>query len=294
MATYIIGDIQGCYQDLLALLDRINFQPGVDRLGFVGDLVNRGPDSLTVLRFIRSLPDALVVLGNHDLYLLILGYGLMPEDAYPHTFQEILQAHDKWSLLEWLRQQPLFYVDPGEQFVLVHAGLPPQWSIAESRDHAAEVHHLLHGPDSSMLLSDLFGDEPSSWSDDLRGHERWRYITNAFVRMRYCDRKGRLDMQHKQVVSTAISHPFLPWFQWRDSKADRIKIIFGHWAALNGVCPMPHMYALDTGCGSGRHLTALCWETKQRISVDCRTLPRVEYAEGEIWTHAQHDERKAS
>jgi bis(5'-nucleosyl)-tetraphosphatase (symmetrical) len=268
MATYIIGDVQGCYQELQQLLQLIEFNPKKDRLGFVGDLVNRGPNSLEVLRFIKSLSDPMVVLGNHDLYLLILGYELMPSESYQHTLHPIFAAPDKIELLDWLRQQPLIYHHPNTQTLLVHAGLPPQWSIAQSITHAKEVESALQGNHFREFLRDLFGNDPSSWNDRLTGQERLRYITNAFTRMRFCDESGYLDLKADGNISTD-PHRFHPWFDFRNPQQDKVNIVFGHWAALNGQCDAPGCYALDTGCAWGYSLTALRLEDKKRFSISC-------------------------
>lgn len=274
MSTYIIGDVQGCYQELEQLLHLIDFNPKKDRLGFVGDLVNRGPNSLDVLRFITSLTDPIVVLGNHDLYLLILGYELMPPDSYEHTLHPIFDAPDKIELLDWLRHRPLLYADSAMQTLLVHAGLPPQWSIAQSLAHAHEVELALQGNHFREFLSDLFGNEPLSWHDHLTGQSRLRYITNALTRMRFCDESGYLDLKGDGNVSTN-PHRFHPWFNFRDHQQDKMSILFGHWAALNGHCDAPGCYALDTGCAWGYSLTALRVEDKKRFSVACRSSLRM-------------------
>ena len=268
MSTYIIGDVQGCYHELKELLTMIQFDPSQDRLGFAGDLVNRGPNSLEVLRFIKSLSSPLVVLGNHDLFLLILGYDLMPEDSCEHTLHDILRAFDKMELLEWLRYRPLVHYEKNNHALLVHAGLPPQWSVEENLQHANEVSVALQGPYFKEFLRNLFGDEPCQWSDNLKGQERLRYITNAFTRMRFCNEKGKLDLKANGKTSTNKKH-FKPWFNWRQSEKERVDILFGHWAALNGKCDVLYCHALDTGCAWGHQLTALKLETKQRFTVSC-------------------------
>lgn len=270
MSTYLIGDVQGCYQELQQLLQLIEFNPQKDRLGFVGDLVNRGPQSLEVLRFIKSLSDPLIVLGNHDLYLLILGYELMPSDAYTHTLHAILEAPDKLELLDWLRHQPLVIKEKSSQALLVHAGLPPMWSIKQSLAHGQEVAAALQGKDYLNFLKNLFGNDPANWNDTLTGQDRLRYITNAFTRMRFCDKKGQLDLTADGNISKDPQH-FKPWFTFRDPTLDQTNIYFGHWAALNGKCDTPHCHALDTGCAWGYSLTALRLEDQKRFSVPCLT-----------------------
>lgn len=269
MATYIIGDVQGCYGSLQALLNHIEFNPQKDRLGFVGDLVNRGPQSVNVLRFVKNLNDPLVVLGNHDLYALILGYGLLPEDAYDHTLDDLLQAPDKTELLDWLRQQPL--VRLFDNALMVHAGIPPQWTTSQSLRYADEVHQTLRSPNYADFLRTIFGNEPTAWDERLTGQNRLRYIVNAFLRMRLCDEHGKLDLEKSghpddyDLAHTALK----PWFEWRRDNTDDPDILFGHWAALGGNDDVPHCKALDTGCVWGNCLTALRLEDQQRFSVSC-------------------------
>lgn len=266
--TYIIGDVQGCYYELRELLSLIQFNPSQDRLGFVGDLVNRGPNSLEVLRFLKSLSSPLIVLGNHDLFLLILGYGLISEENCEHTLHSVLRAPDKEELLAWLRHHPLIYYEKTHSAVLVHAGIPPQWSIQESILRAEEISAILQGPNYLVFLKDLFGNEPTQWAENLQEQNRLRYIYNAFTRMRFCNSKGHLDLESEEKTSYECSH-FKPWFNWRNSIQDNTDIIFGHWSALNGQCDTPRCYALDTGCVWGYKLTALNLETKERFSVPC-------------------------
>ena len=269
--TYVIGDVHGCYRELQDLLALIAFNPNKDRLGFVGDLVNRGPNSLEVLRFLKSLSSSSsIVLGNHDLFLLILGYGLIPENTYKHTLHTVLEAPDKWGLLEWLRHCPLIHYEQSYSVLLVHAGLPSQWNIKESLRHANEISTALKGPDYLTFLKDLFGNEPSQWTENLKGQNRLRYVCNAFTRIRFCDGHGQLDLKSKGKKSFYSPH-FKPWFEWRDSQKDKIDIIFGHWAALKGQCDTPHCHALDTGCSWGYKITALNLKTKERFSVPCRS-----------------------
>lgn len=272
MATYIIGDVQGCYQELQDLLQQINFNPNSDQLGFVGDIVNRGPNSLEVLRFIKQLKNPWVVLGNHDFYLLILGYNLIPVNSHEHTLSSVLEAPDKLELLDWLRHQPLIYVE--NNALLVHAGLPPQWSVEKSLQHANEVETLLRGANFKSFLTYLFGDTPSQWDESLTGHNRWRYITNSFVRMRFCSRHGELDLKANGKISTNAKK-YRPWFDWFNHSQDKIDIYFGHWAALNGKCDAPGCYALDTGCAWGYCLTALRLEDKKRFKVPCHSSLRM-------------------
>lgn len=260
MSTYLIGDIQGCFDDLQNLLTLIRFNPQKDTLGLVGDLVNRGPKSLETLRFLKSLPNCKIVLGNHDLFLLILGYELAPIDSYQHTLHAICNAPDKLELLDWLRSQDLFYAN--EQFAMVHAGIPPQWSIPQAQQYATEIHTILRGKNYKDFLRDLFGNEPEHWDEKLVGMERWRYIVNAFTRMRFCKQDGTLEFDLHDPK--AQKQGFKPWFDWRNFND---AIYFGHWAVLNGKSDKKNIHALDTGCAWGHELTAICVETQQRFSV---------------------------
>jgi bis(5'-nucleosyl)-tetraphosphatase (symmetrical) len=269
MATYLIGDVQGCYQELIDLLKLINFDPSLDRLGFAGDLVNRGPESLEVLRFVKALQDPIVVLGNHDLFLLAIGYELA-EHRHPHTLDAVLAAPDKLELLDWLRQQPLLYHDPALNYLLSHAGLPPQWELSEALSYANEVHKYLTGANYIKLIGQMFGNTPACWDYKLSGMARLRYIINCFTRMRLCTPQGCLDFKSKGRVSES-STAYQPWFtQLNRQQYANHDIIFGHWAALEGKVEVPYVYALDTGCAWGNSLTALRIEDKQRFSVPYR------------------------
>lgn len=272
MSTYIIGDIQGFYQELQALLILIQFDPSKDQLGFVGDLVNRGPNSLEVLRFIKSLPSKIVVLGNHDLYLLIIGYGIISPNICKHTLHAVLQAPDKIELLDWMRECPLIYYEKNKNAILVHAGIPPQWSIKESIQRANEVSSTLRGPHYKSYLAHLFDNQADQWKDTLKGQDRLYYISNAFTRMRFCDAKGGLEFETTGKIS---ANRLKPWFEWRDPQKDNIDILFGHWAALDGKCNTPCYHALDTGCAWGNQLTAINLETKERFSVTCHSSLRM-------------------
>lgn len=261
MATYIIGDVHGCYAELQQLLTLISFNPEQDRLGFTGDLVNRGPDSLAVLRFIKRLSHPMVVLGNHDLYLLVIGYGLIEYNG-AHTLNPILRAPDRFELLDWLRQQPLALYDAKFNMLLVHAGAPPQWTLSALLDNARQVEAQLRSPDFLNNLRELEGDQPLVWRDQLIGADRMRYIMNALTRMRFCTREGTLDLKNKSSQSTDPNR-FRPWFEWY---TEQPRVFFGHWAALAGA-GHPRCEALDTGCVWGGSLTAYRLEDGQRFAV---------------------------
>lgn len=262
MATYIIGDVQGCFDQLQALLKKIQFNPDQDRLGFTGDLVNRGPKSLETLRFIKSLDDPIVVLGNHDIFLLALAYGFF-EPKLTTLLDEIIQAQDSNELLTWLRQQPLIHYDPKLSYVLTHAGIPPQWSVEQAVNYGKEVHNALRHDTFLDFLGVLEGDEPTIWKESLTGWDRLRYIVNAFTRMRFCTQTGELEFSAKMTTSPDPAR-FKPWFDWYQPSVD---IIFGHWASLEGHCDNPKCYAIDTGCVWNNTLTAIRVEDREVISI---------------------------
>lgn len=267
MAIYAIGDIQGCYDDLRHLLDKIDFNKKNDQLWFVGDLVNRGPKSLETLRFIKSLGNsAICVLGNHDLHLLAVAYKCSPVRA-KDTLRPILQAKDKDELLYWLRHRPLFHYN--DDFCLLHAGLPPQWNFAMAKKMAKKVEKELRGNNYLKFFKDMYGNEPEQWSDKLKDHEQLRFAVNCFTRMRLCDAKGCLDFKYSGKLGSQPKH-LIPWFDLPDRKNAHLKIIFGHWSAL-GYHHSNNCYAIDTGCLWGGQLTALKLNSKMhRISVDCK------------------------
>lgn len=267
MAVYAIGDVQGCYHELLQLLETLRFDAARDRLWFTGDLVNRGSQSLEVLRFVKSLGErATVVLGNHDLHLLAVAAGtthLRPKDS----FMDVLEADDRNSLLSWLQQRPLFHHDSHLGFTLIHAGLPPQWDLAVARTCAAEAERLLRGGDAGEFFRQMYGDEPSQWRDDLDGMERLRFIVNCLTRLRYCDAQGRLVLRDKGAPGNQAAG-VLPWFQVPGRKSAALKVIFGHWSTL-GRYQGEGVYSLDTGCVWGRSLTAMRLDDGEWFSVDC-------------------------
>lgn len=270
MATYIIGDIQGCHADLCALLDRLRFDQACDHLWFTGDLVNRGPASLAALRFVRDLGErAVVVLGNHDLHLLacrhVDGIKQRPGD----TLDDVLAAPDRDELLDWLRTRPLIHHDRGHGLTLVHAGLPPQWSVPEALALGGEMAALLRGPDLADTLSRMYGNLPDHWEEELAGAARFRFVVNAFTRLRYVTDDGRLDMKAKGAPGTQRAG-LVPWYAApaRRSRAERI--VFGHWSTLRLTPAEEARYnvlPLDTGAVWGGSLTAYRIEDGARFSV---------------------------
>jgi bis(5'-nucleosyl)-tetraphosphatase (symmetrical) len=255
VALYAIGDIQGCDAELGALLQTLDFSPERDRLWFVGDLVNRGPASLEVLRRVRALGDAATVtLGNHDLHLLAVAYGCSKLKA-GDTLDDILEAPDRDGLLEWLLHRPLLAEDPELNLCLVHAGLSPQWDLATARGCAREVERALT-LDPEKLFKHMYGDKPDRWDDDLAGKERIRYIVNCLTRLRYVDARGRLDLRAKGSPGKAQHEALVPWFDVPEARWRGTRIVFGHWSTL-GFFQSPEVIALDTGCVWGGSLTAL-------------------------------------
>ena len=269
MATYAVGDLQGCLEPLKCLLERVNFNPAVDRLWLVGDLVNRGPQSLETLRFLYGMRDSLVcVLGNHDLHLLA-AWNNIERLKKSDTLREILEAPDAPDLMDWLRRQKLLHFDETRGTVLVHAGIPPQWTLGKALELAAEVEEVLR--DDSRLkpyLDGMYGNEPAKWSKDLTGVARLRVITNYFTRMRFCTAEGKLDLKGKEGADTALPG-YKPWFAHKDRRSRHVKIIFGHWAALEGRCNAPGVFALDTGCVWGGAMTLMNVDSGELHRCDC-------------------------
>jgi bis(5'-nucleosyl)-tetraphosphatase (symmetrical) len=268
MATYAIGDLQGCADEFDALLRKIEFRKKRDTLWLVGDLVNRGPDSLGVLRRVIDLGDSAVsVLGNHDLHLLATVAGrreMSPAD----TFQDVLNAPDAGDLIDWVRSRPLLHYDAAAARVLVHAGIPPAWTVLEARKHAREIETLLRGRRWRQSLRSMYGNEPAQWSPKLRSAERRRFTINGLTRMRYCDRHGRLDLRYSGPPGTQ-DEGLIPWFDVPDRRAADVHIVFGHWAAL-GLLRRADVTAVDTGCAWGERLTAVRLDAQARaVHVRC-------------------------
>lgn len=255
MALYVIGDVQGCHGELESLLDLIEFDADSDRLWFAGDLVNRGPRSLEVLRFVKGLGDAAIaVLGNHELHLLAVATGVR-QPGRSDTLGEILEAPDRDELIEWLRTRPLMHRDPARNTVMVHAGLAPQWDIATAESCAREVENELRSERFTTLLAGMYGDYPDLWSKDLEGIERSRFIINSFTRLRMCDPDGRLRIGARGPVRDR-EDGLIPWFEVPGRASVNATIVFGHWAVL-GCYEAPGIYATDSGCVWGGKLSAL-------------------------------------
>ncbi len=255
MAIYAIGDIQGCYTELRRLLDRLRFDPGRDQLWFVGDLVNRGPQSLEVLRFVMGLGErAISVLGNHDLHLLALAAGNLRQ-AEKSNLGPVLRAPDREELLYWLRCRPLAHYDPKRNFLLIHAGLPPQWDLLQTLSCAKEVEKQLQGSKSRAFLRQLYDNTPDRWSPSLKGMNRLRFIVNCFTRLRYCAPDGTLALREKGPVGSQ-NPGYVPWFTLPRRLTRNQRILFGHWSTL-GYYAGENVWCLDSGCVWGRQLTAV-------------------------------------
>jgi bis(5'-nucleosyl)-tetraphosphatase (symmetrical) len=269
MAIYAIGDVQGCHSELARLVDALRFDSARDELWFVGDLVNRGPDSARVLRYVRSLGErALTVLGNHDLHLLAVASG-NPARARDPDLKAVLRERDADELIDWLRQRPLAHYRADLKTLLVHAGVPASWDPLLTIKLAREVEGVLRGPLATGFLTNLYGDEPDAWSAQLSGMPRWRFIVNALTRLRYCRPDGSLDFAEKGPPDAA-SPGLRPWFEVPGRASSTVRIVFGHWSSL-GFIQRDNLLGLDTGCVWGRKLTAVRLDGPARVvGVPCR------------------------
>lgn len=255
MAHYIIGDIQGCLDALKDLLNIIKFDPANDKIWFAGDLVSRGPDSIGTLRFIKNLGDSCnSVLGNHDLHL-IAAYHMLATVKPKEGLHHVLQAPDVHELMAWLVQRPMLLEDAQAKVVLTHAGIPACWSLSQARALARELEQVLRGEHLVDFLRDMYGNQPAGWSDSLTGSERLRVITNYFTRMRLCHSDHSLDFDHKEG-SSDLPSGLTPWFKQSNLGLEGYRVVFGHWAALNGQTHSPQFIGTDTGCVWGGKLTA--------------------------------------
>ena len=267
--TYAIGDLQGCSHQLQNLLDLIDKASPDAHLLFVGDLVNRGPQSLQTLRHLKQLgPRAKAVLGNHDLHLLAVSQGIRLQHR-TDTLDGILNAPDRDELLDWVRHRPLALFENGH--LLFHAGVLPEWDAEKVMSLAHEVETMLRGPDWVDFLRQMYGNEPAVWSDDLQGHDRLRCIINTLTRIRFCRPDGGIDFTIKEGAGAA-PEGYLPWFDMPGRKTADVTCVFGHWSAL-GLTLRPNLIGLDTGCVWGGKLTAVRLEDRALFQVDC---PRAE------------------
>jgi bis(5'-nucleosyl)-tetraphosphatase (symmetrical) len=265
MTHYAIGDSQGCHSPVVALLDRIRADSSDPKLIFVGDLVNRGPNSLATLREIRALGDAAqVVLGNHDLHLLAVAHGIRTAHR-SDTLDDILNAPDRDELLDWLRRQPLALLQDG--YLMVHAGVLPQWSAQQTRALAHEVETVLSGPNWVDFLREMYGNAPARWDDALTGADRLRCIVNGLTRIRYCTGDGTMEFSSKEGAD-GVPAGYFPWFDVPGRKTEDVTVVFGHWSTL-GLTMRPNLIGLDTGCVWGGKLTAVRLDTRAVLQVDC-------------------------
>ncbi len=263
MATYAIGDVQGCFDELKDLLTQIDFNSDRDQLWFCGDLVNRGPKSLETLRYIRSLEsNAISVLGNHDLHLLATAYGHQ-KPGKKDTFDAILAADDAEKIFDWLRHQPLLHHDTEMGVTLLHAGIHPSWSISKAQQLAKEMEQILQGDNHINFYRHMYGDKPFMWDESLSGWSRYRFITNIFTRLRYCDENGKPALNAKGAPGSQ-PEGLLPWYEIPGRKSQQDTIIFGHWSTLPhaGLASINNTYAIDSGCLWGGALTAMRIDTQ--------------------------------
>ncbi len=271
MSTYVVGDIQGCLSALKCVLKKISFNPDKDVLWSVGDIVNRGPKSFKTLKFLYERRDNVVmVLGNHDLHLLAISAGVRKPNR-KDTLKKILNSQDRDSMLDWLRKRPLIHHE--HNHTMVHAGIPPGWSIDEAKVFAGEVESALRGRNADNFLQGMYGDYPNSWSNDLKGVERLRLITNYLTRMRYCTEDGELDLIEKGPLKkrqkTIRKRKLDAWFAHEKRKTSKDKIVFGHWASINGQTNSSNAIGLDTGCVWGGKLSLYELESGLTINCDC-------------------------
>jgi bis(5'-nucleosyl)-tetraphosphatase (symmetrical) len=263
MATWAIGDIQGCHDELVRLIEKLRFDPATDKLWFCGDLVNRGGQSLAVLRTVKGLGDrAVVALGNHDLSLLSIAERKREEQGRVNPeLREVLFAPDRDELIGWLRRQNLLHVDRDLGFLLVHAGLFPRWTVQQAEEVAREIEDKLRSDGYRRLLKQLFGNKPDLWTPKLRGIDRWRAGINVFTRMRYCDVRGRIAFSDKGTPGT--QRPGLyPWYEVPGQLRRDIRIVCGHWSTLGRFAGLG-VHAIDTGCVWGGSLTALRLDSEE-------------------------------
>jgi bis(5'-nucleosyl)-tetraphosphatase (symmetrical) len=268
MARYAVGDLQGCLKPLQSLLQEVNFQPDRDELWLVGDLVNRGPDSLDTLRFLYSIRSSLrITLGNHDLHTIALARGYTKRGRHP-TLEALLAADDRDTLIDWLQSQCLVYRAPQGDYIMSHAGIPAIWSSDQAVALAAELEAVLRSDRAEAFFLEMYGNQPLCWSDDLTGQARLRSITNYLTRMRLCAEDGTLELDYKGGPNN-LPEGYLPWFEWQQAGSRSETQLFGHWAALECQTHRDDIIALDSGCVWGRCMTMLNMDTRQLHRCDC-------------------------
>ncbi|MDW3095650.1 MAG: symmetrical bis(5'-nucleosyl)-tetraphosphatase [Gammaproteobacteria bacterium] len=274
MAVYAIGDIQGCFSELEQLLNKINFDINADKLWFVGDLVNRGPQSLETIQFVRSIDDSVqCVLGNHDIHLIACYVGV--QTCKPKSsLNQILQHSQAREIIDWLRFQPLLHYDPALKWLMVHAGLIPQWDLALAQKCANEIETQLRSNNYIEFLSEVYGNTPNQWNNELTQKDRWRVTLNALTRLRLCDQHGRMDFDYKGPLGEQNSN-LHAWFDI-PRKSEDLNIIFGHWSAL-GLKHTNNLLGLDTGCLWGSQLTAAQIDTSpvRLHQIDCEAKKKI-------------------
>lgn len=268
MAVYAIGDLQGCNKALQRLLKKVQFSPDRDRIWLAGDLVSRGPKSLEVLRFVKNLGESAVcVLGNHDISLIAAHYGVIK----PHrSLKPVMKAPDREELIDWLRRQPLLHMDAELGYCMAHAGVYPHWNLNQAQQFAREIEVPLRGTTVKRWLKNVYGNEPSQWSDSLQSYDRHRFILNAFTRMRACNADGSINLSESGTVETLQAKGLYPWFRLPTRVLLPHRVVFGHWSAL-GYYQDSQVVSLDTGCVWGRKLTAIRLDndTIEPIQVSC-------------------------
>ncbi len=260
MTVFALGDIQGCYRELRALLEQVHYDSNKDSLWLTGDIINRGPDNVETLQFLMDQSNVQVVLGNHDLHFLAIASGIR-EQLKGDTLSDLLEHKELDTFTDWLRKQPLIRYDPDYGTLLVHAGVPGIWDLETAMARSDEVFDQLTNNNYRRFLQEMYGNKPSTWHNDLTGFARLRLITNFFTRMRFYRHPGEIELSQKK---TQAPQGFKPWFDYRNPSLQKITILFGHWAAL-GCVQRPYLAGLDTGCVWGRHLTALRVEDGRRF-----------------------------
>ncbi|MFT5082895.1 MAG: bis(5'-nucleosyl)-tetraphosphatase (symmetrical) [Lentisphaeria bacterium] len=268
MATYAVGDIQGCLDSLRSLLNLVGFSKQRDYLWVLGDLVNRGPDSLNTLRYIKELGSAAqIVLGNHDLHLLATAATNSPLRR-KDTLSDILKADDRDELMTWLKSWPLVHRDSTLGYAMVHAGIPPIWNIEQALKYSNEIERVLQSEQAASFFKAMYGNEPTKWRDDLSGMPRLRLITNYFTRMRFCTAQGKLELTTKTDL-VLPPKGYKAWFEHKNHRCKPEKLLFGHWASLMGETNTDNFIGLDTGCVWGGALTMMRLEDGVKFAVDC-------------------------
>ncbi|MFT7246524.1 MAG: bis(5'-nucleosyl)-tetraphosphatase (symmetrical) [Candidatus Azotimanducaceae bacterium] len=261
MSTYVVGDIQGCYQELIALLKSVEFDKSVDHLWVTGDMINRGPNNIETINFLRQLPNVQIVLGNHDLHFLAVALTARTPSR-SDTFQDLLESDELPEVINWMRHQPLAFYSDEFDALMVHAGIPSNWSISEALEYAAEVEAVLQDERHQGYFELMYGDKPDVFSKSLKGIDRWRVITNYLTRLRFCSSNSAMEFATKSDVAPT---GYAPWFTY--PRQDSTRVLFGHWASIEGKTSSSQFVALDTGCVWGHSLSALRMEDNKLFSV---------------------------